>query len=63
MPGFPEPMKIAGQPIKFAATPASVTRRAPELGADTGAVLRAHGASDDDIARWRHAGAIAEETS
>jgi crotonobetainyl-CoA:carnitine CoA-transferase CaiB-like acyl-CoA transferase len=63
LPGIPGPMRIAGQPIKFAATPAAITRRAPELGADTAAVLRAHGASDDDIARWRHAGAIGEETS
>jgi crotonobetainyl-CoA:carnitine CoA-transferase CaiB-like acyl-CoA transferase len=58
--GLPEPMRIAGQPIKFAGTPASVTRRAPYLGEDTLEVLRAHGASDDDIARWRSAGALAK---
>jgi crotonobetainyl-CoA:carnitine CoA-transferase CaiB-like acyl-CoA transferase len=62
LPGFPEPMRIAGQPIKFASTPAAVTRRGPELGEDTEAVLRAHGASDDDLARWRAAGAIPENT-
>jgi crotonobetainyl-CoA:carnitine CoA-transferase CaiB-like acyl-CoA transferase len=62
LPGFPAPMRIAGQPIKFAGTPPAAPRRGPELGEDTAAVLRAHGASDDDIARWRHAGAIAEDT-
>jgi crotonobetainyl-CoA:carnitine CoA-transferase CaiB-like acyl-CoA transferase len=62
LPGFPAPMRIAGQPIKFAGTPTAVTRRGPELGEHTGSVLRAHGASDDDIARWRLAGAILEET-
>jgi len=62
LPGFPGPMRIAGQPIKFAGTPTGAPRRGPQLGEDTAAVLRAHGASDDDIARWRHAGAIAEET-
>ena len=62
LPGFPAPMRIAGQPIKFAGTPTAVRRRGPELGEDTGRVLRAHGATDDDIARWRLAGAILEET-
>lgn len=60
-PGFPRPMRIAGQPIKFARTPAGVTRRGPDLGEDTLEVLREHGASDDDIARWRSAGAIAKD--
>ena len=61
IPGLPDPMRIAGQPIKFAGTPAGVRRRAPELGEHADAVLREHGASDDDIARWRAAGAIAEK--
>ncbi len=60
--GLPQTLRIAGQPIKFAGTPAGVRGRAPDLGQDTTAVLREHGASDDDIARWRTAGAIAEET-
>jgi crotonobetainyl-CoA:carnitine CoA-transferase CaiB-like acyl-CoA transferase len=59
--GFPAPMRIAGQPIKFASTPANIRGRAPDLGQDTDAVLREHGASDQDIARWRAAGAIAEK--
>ena len=62
-PGFPEPMRIAGQPIKFAGTPVSATRRGPDLGEDTVEVLREHGASDEDIARWRSAGAIAKDQS
>ncbi len=35
IPGFPEPMQIAGQPIKFAGTPTHIDRRGPDLGADT----------------------------
>jgi crotonobetainyl-CoA:carnitine CoA-transferase CaiB-like acyl-CoA transferase len=62
LPGFPEPMRIAGAPIKLARTPAEVRGRAPQLGEHTGAVLRQQGASDDEIARWRQAGAIAEDT-
>jgi crotonobetainyl-CoA:carnitine CoA-transferase CaiB-like acyl-CoA transferase len=63
LPGVPGPLRIAGQPIKFAGTPAGVRRRGPELGEHTVAVLREHGATDDDIARWRSAGAIPEEPS
>jgi len=60
--GLPGPLRVAGQPIKFAGTPAGVRGRAPNLGQDTAAVLREHGASADDIARWRAAGAILEDT-
>ncbi|HUO11613.1 MAG TPA: CoA transferase [Caulobacteraceae bacterium] len=60
LPGFPEPMRVAGQPIKLAKTPGAVRGRAPDLGEDTDAVLRDHGATDDDIARWRSAGALLE---
>jgi len=63
LPGFPGPMRIAGAPIKLAATPGGVRGRGPELGEHTTEVLRQHGASDDDIARWRAAGAIPEEIS
>ena len=62
LPGFDAPMRIAGQPIKFARTPSGVRHRAPDLGEDTADVLAAHGASDADIARWRQAGAIPEDT-
>jgi len=54
-------VRIAGQPIKFTKTPAGVRRRGPDLGEDTLTVLRDHGASDDDISRWRSAGAIRED--
>src|SRR6185437_15905913 len=37
--GLPGPMRVAGQPIKFAKTPSGVRRRAPDLGEDTAAVL------------------------
>jgi len=60
-PGFPEPMRLAGQPIKFTRTPAVVSRRGPDLGADTEAVLLAHGATDDEIARWKKARAIPQD--
>jgi crotonobetainyl-CoA:carnitine CoA-transferase CaiB-like acyl-CoA transferase len=61
LPGFPQTMRVAGQPIKFARTPAAVGRRGPKLGEDTLAVLREHGVTEDDIARWRSAGAIMED--
>jgi crotonobetainyl-CoA:carnitine CoA-transferase CaiB-like acyl-CoA transferase len=61
IPGVAETMHIAGQPIKFARTPAGVRGRAPDLGQDTDAVLLQHGATEHDIARWRAAGAIAEK--
>ncbi|HEY3887235.1 MAG TPA: CoA transferase, partial [Caulobacteraceae bacterium] len=61
LPGFPQAVRVAGQPIKFAGTPAAITRRGPDLGEDTLSVLRDHGASEDDIRRWRQAGAIAED--
>jgi crotonobetainyl-CoA:carnitine CoA-transferase CaiB-like acyl-CoA transferase len=62
LPGVPGPMRVAGAPIKLAGTPSAVRSRGPELGEHTGEVLRQHGATDDDIARWLAAGAIAEKT-
>ncbi len=59
LPGFATPVRVAGQPIKLAGTPSAVRGRGPELGEHTLDVLRQHGATDDDIARWRAAGAIA----
>lgn len=61
IPGMPDTLRVAGQPIKFARTPAGVRGRGPDLGAHTTAVLREHGFADDDIARWREAGAIPGE--
>lgn len=63
LPGFSEPMQIAGPPIKLARTPAAVRGRAPDLGADTLAVLRTHGLSETDIAAFAEAGAIRKELS
>ena len=52
LPGFPAPMQIAGQPIKFAGTPADVDApRAPTSARTRSAVLRAHGASDAESQR------------
>ena len=59
--GFPGPMRVAGPPIKLTRTPSAVRRRGPDLGEDTLSVLRRHGASEADIARWRAAGAIQAE--
>jgi CoA:oxalate CoA-transferase len=49
-------VKMLGFPIKFNAAPCELRRPAPELGADTQAVLAALGYSADDIARMREAG-------
>jgi CoA:oxalate CoA-transferase len=49
-------VKMLGFPIKFNAAPCELRRPAPELGADTQAVLAALGYSADDIARMRAAG-------
>jgi crotonobetainyl-CoA:carnitine CoA-transferase CaiB-like acyl-CoA transferase len=61
IPGIDAELRIAGQPIKFSRTPAGVRTRAPDLGADTEAVLIAHGATVEDIARWRAAGGLKED--
>jgi crotonobetainyl-CoA:carnitine CoA-transferase CaiB-like acyl-CoA transferase len=60
--GFPASVQVAGPPIKLARTPSAVRRRGPVLGEHTEAVLARHGASPQDIARWRAAGAIAEKS-
>jgi crotonobetainyl-CoA:carnitine CoA-transferase CaiB-like acyl-CoA transferase len=58
IPGAPEPVRVAGQPLKFSKTPSAVRRRGPTLGEHTDEVLSAHGVTPDEIARWRAAGAI-----
>jgi crotonobetainyl-CoA:carnitine CoA-transferase CaiB-like acyl-CoA transferase len=45
-------------PVNFAATPTTIRRPAPRLGADTAEVLREHGYADDEIAMLAHDGAI-----
>ena len=51
-------VKMLGFPIKFAEAPCRLRRPAPEIGADTGAVLRELGYAADEIARLRAAGVI-----
>jgi len=62
LPGMPEPMTIAGQPIKFQRTPAGVRGRAPDLGEDIEAVLAEHGFTNEEIATWRGARPAAKRT-
>ncbi|HEX3537153.1 MAG TPA: CoA transferase [Stellaceae bacterium] len=50
-------VSMLGFPVKFAEAPCALRRPAPELGADTEAVLREFGYSDVDIAALR-AGAV-----
>jgi crotonobetainyl-CoA:carnitine CoA-transferase CaiB-like acyl-CoA transferase len=50
-------MKTLGSPIKMSATPADVSRRAPQLGEHTDEVLREAGFSSDEIAALRKSGA------
>jgi len=51
-------VKMLGFPVKFAEAPCRLRRPAPELGADTEAVLRELGYGADEITRLRAAGAI-----
>jgi crotonobetainyl-CoA:carnitine CoA-transferase CaiB-like acyl-CoA transferase len=51
-------VKMLGFPVKFAEAPCRLRRPAPELGADTEAVLRELGYAADEIAQLHAAGAI-----
>jgi len=51
-------LKTTGVPVKLSATPGSVRRLPPELGADTDAVLADSGFSSAEIAALRTAGVI-----
>jgi CoA:oxalate CoA-transferase len=51
-------VRMLGFPIKFAEAPCQLRRPAPEVGADTQAVLREIGYSADDLARLRAAGVV-----
>jgi len=51
-------VKMLGFPVKFGEAPCRLRLPAPELGADTEAVLREFGYSAEAIAGLRRAGAI-----
>jgi crotonobetainyl-CoA:carnitine CoA-transferase CaiB-like acyl-CoA transferase len=51
-------LRTLGSPIKLSATPADVTRRAPQLGEHTEEVLIEAGFSSDEISTLRATGAI-----
>ena len=56
-PGHGE-IRMLGFPIKFTEAPCRLRRPAPDLGADTEAVLRELGYSSDEISRSRKAGIV-----
>jgi len=57
-PGTPTPPKVAGPPVSMSATPPLPARPAPELGADTRAVLGSLGYGDDDIDHLESLGVV-----
>jgi crotonobetainyl-CoA:carnitine CoA-transferase CaiB-like acyl-CoA transferase len=57
-PGIDGKVRIAGIPVKMAATPGRVSRRAPLLGEDSEAILRDVGYSTPDISMLRAQGII-----
>jgi crotonobetainyl-CoA:carnitine CoA-transferase CaiB-like acyl-CoA transferase len=52
------PIRELRPPLEFSATPTSLRRPAPRLGADTAEVLREHGYDDATIATLARSGAI-----
>ena len=56
-PGHGE-VEMLGFPIKFSEAPCRIRRPAPDLGADTDAVLRELGYSPENIAHLREAGIV-----
>lgn len=58
IPGIPEPLAVAGTPIKFSRTPGQVTSRGPRLGEHSEAILAAAGYSVGEIAAFRAKGVV-----
>jgi len=58
-PGVSEPVRQIGVPLKLSRTPGAPQGAAPALGADTHAVLRSVGYTDDELRRLEDQGAIA----
>lgn len=51
-------VRMTGFPVKLSQTPCRVSRPAPDLGADTDAVLAEAGFTAEEIARFREAGVV-----
>jgi len=51
-------IKVLNNPIKLSKTPAEIKRRAPDLGEDTGQIMRDLGYSEEEIARLKQGGII-----
>jgi alpha-methylacyl-CoA racemase len=58
-PGVAEPVRQLGVPVKLSRTPGAPQGPGPALGADTHAVLRTVGFTDDELRRLEQQGAIA----
>jgi len=58
-PGAAAPVRLLGPPVALSRTPGDGTRPGPALGADTDAVLAAHGYDAEAIAALHAAGAVA----
>ena len=57
-PGLAEKVTIANTPIHMSRTQGGVHRRAPKLGEDTDAILKAVGYSGEEIDKMREAARI-----
>ena len=51
-------IKVLNNPIKLSKTPAEIKRRAPDLGEDTGQIMRDLGYSEEEIAKLKQGGII-----
>jgi crotonobetainyl-CoA:carnitine CoA-transferase CaiB-like acyl-CoA transferase len=51
-------IKVLNNPIKLSKTPAEIKRRAPDLGEDTGQIMRDLGYSEEEIGKLKQDGII-----